>query len=317
MKKLKDLFHIHNGIPSNKVNILNEYIPGSVKYARPSNNYDNTHAGYVVSDVKVFDSETIFVSTDGQGSHTYSYVSTERFVPNSNVIALIPKAEMNLYEKFYYAICITKNRFKFSYGRKPKGHRIENILLPEKFEIPDWVYLADLKEYAVSVSPVNEGDVYKINTSNWIEFSLTDLFDITGTTTTPVKKLKSIGGGEYPYVTTQASNNGVGGFYDYRTENGNVLTMDSAVIGYCSYQDTDFSASDHVEKLTPRFHMNKYIAIFISAVINNEQYRFNYGRKCSQTRLKKIKIKLPTINNQPDWDFMENYIKSLPYSNSI
>jgi hypothetical protein len=57
----------------------------------------------------------------------YSYVSSFEFVPNS---VLIPKEKMSLAEKLYYALCVTANRRKFSYGRKPKGDRLKAILLP-------------------------------------------------------------------------------------------------------------------------------------------------------------------------------------------
>ncbi|CAC9613382.1 hypothetical protein [uncultured Gammaproteobacteria bacterium] len=151
----------------------------------------------------------------------------------------------------------------------------------------------------------------------WQYFELSTLFAITGSKTTPVLDLEEYGNGKSPYITTQATNNGVGGFYDFYSEKGNCLTVDSAVLGYCSYQKDNFSASDHVEKLIPNFEMNKYIALFLTTILNLEQYRYNYGRKCSQTRMKEISIKLPTKNNQPDWQFMEDYIKSLPYSKSL
>ena len=51
--------------------------------------------------------------------------------------------------------------------------------------------------------------------------------------------------------------------------------------------------------------------------MNLEQYRYNYGRKCSQTRMKEISVKLPEKNGEPDFEFMENYIKSLSYSSSL
>jgi hypothetical protein len=61
--------------------------------------------------------------------------------------------------------------------------------------------------------------------------------------------------------------------------------------------------------------MDKYTALFLTAILNKEQYRYNYGRKASQARLKQRSIKLPTTSSKnPDWDFMKNYIKSLPYS---
>jgi len=156
-----------------------------------------------------------------------------------------------------------------------------------------------------------------LNINSWKYYKLIDLFDIKGSKTTPLLDLEEYGPGKYPYVTTKATDNGVRGFYNYYTEEGNVLTVDSAVLGYCSYQPMPFSASDHVEKLLPKFNMNKYVALFISTVINAEQYRYNYGRKCSQERLQKLQIKLPSKNGVPDFEFMENYIKSLPYSSSI
>ncbi len=156
-----------------------------------------------------------------------------------------------------------------------------------------------------------------LNIDKWELFELDKLFTITGSKTTPLLELEEFGKGKYPYVTTQATNNGVEGFYEFCTEDGNILTVDSAVLGYCSYQAFDFSASDHVEKLMPNFEMNKYVALFLVTIMNLEQYRYNYGRKCSQTRMKQISVKLPAKKGQPDFEYMENFIKSLNYSGSI
>jgi type I restriction enzyme M protein len=156
-----------------------------------------------------------------------------------------------------------------------------------------------------------------LDTRKWNSFKLNDLFKITGSKTTPLLELIEQGDGNYPFVTTQATNNSVEGFYDYFTEKGNVLVIDSAVIGYCSYQSFDFSASDHVEKLIPKFDMDQFTALFLTTILNKEQYRYNHGRKASQTRLKERSIKLPSHDNTPDWEFMRSYIKSLPYSSNL
>ncbi len=132
---LSELFYVKNGLGSSNVNVLD--MPESnndIRYIRPSQTYEGSIAGYVnkvLIDEKYIHSDyTLYVSTDGQGSHTYSYVSSFEFVPNSNVVVLIPKNKMTLQEKIYYSICITKNRYKFSYGRKPKKDRLKEILLP-------------------------------------------------------------------------------------------------------------------------------------------------------------------------------------------
>ena len=169
----------------------------------------------------------------------------------------------------------------------------------------------------VSIDSINR-NIPQLNVEKWKSFKIDEIFSIKGSKTTSIIELEEYGEGVYPYVTTQASNNGTESFYNFFTEDENVLTIDSAVIGYCSYQPEKFSASDHVEKLIPKFDMNKYIALFLVTILNLENYRYNYGRKASQSRMKNTYIKLPVDNNNnPDYDFMENYIKSLKYSGSI
>jgi hypothetical protein len=49
-----------------------------------------------------------------------------------------------------------------------------------------------------------------------------------------------------------------------------------------------------------------------------EKYRYSYGRKWGIERMNESLIKLPVDNKEnPDFEFMENYIKSLPFSVSI
>ena len=65
-------------------------------------------------------------------------------------------------------------------------------------------------------------------------------------------------------------------------------------------------------KLTPS------VGLFICALIRLEKFRFNYGRKWHLDRMKSSIIRLPvTKTGDPDWKFMERYIKSLPYSSQI
>lgn len=134
--KLIDLFAPTNGIASFQVKRYpvkfdDAYLP----YIRPSNKQETSIDAFVrkdtIDDKYVFPKGTLYVSTDGQGSHTFAYVSVSDFVPNSNVTVLTPKREMGLKEKLYYAYCITRNRYKFAYARKPKGNRLKSIMLPE------------------------------------------------------------------------------------------------------------------------------------------------------------------------------------------
>ncbi len=157
--------------------------------------------------------------------------------------------------------------------------------------------------------------IKRIDITKWKEFKMSTLFDISGTITTPINKIRE-NPGNFPYVTTQATNNGIRFYSSIHTEKGNVLVVDSAVLGWMSYQEKDFSASDHVEKLTPKFKLNKEIGLFIISVWNSiySQEFFNYKRKASQKAIKECSIPLP-INHkgEPDWKYMEDHIKNLSY----
>ncbi|WP_199748765.1 restriction endonuclease subunit S [Brachyspira aalborgi] len=153
----------------------------------------------------------------------------------------------------------------------------------------------------------------KIDTSGWKEFKLNKLFKISGSKTTPKKELEKCGVGNYPYITTQAVYNGIAGYYSKWTEKGKCLTVDSAVLGTCFYQEKDFSASDHVEILRPNFAINKEIGLFLSIIINRIGFinGYAYDKKRSQTALKNESIFLPVDkSDNPDWEYMENTIKS-------
>lgn len=134
---LSSLFELKNGVASTGLDRISykkneNWIP----YIRPSYRQSTSIDAYVNRNMfmedEVYPKNTLYVSTNGQGSHTFSYVSVGDFVPNSDVTVLLPKRAMTLKEKLFYAMCITHNRFKFSYGRKPKGQKLAEILIPNK-----------------------------------------------------------------------------------------------------------------------------------------------------------------------------------------
>ncbi|MDR0676227.1 MAG: N-6 DNA methylase [Elusimicrobiota bacterium] len=180
------------------------------------------------------------------------------------------------------------------------------------------IYLLSNKlKLSISIESINKNEL-KLFTEKWKYFKISDLFRISGTKSIVYRDLQKYGKGNFPYITTSSLNNGCRGFFDYWTEKKNVLTIDSACIGICFYQGHNFSATDHVEKLTPKFNMNCYNALFLTTLINLEQYRYNYGRGFAQIRIKNTIIKLPVNSkDEPDFEFMENYIKSLPFSKNL
>jgi hypothetical protein len=317
--KISDLFEITYGVNLELVNIeecKSSDIDSIPFVSRTEKN--NGVSAYVFRIIDVEPNPGHTLSVAGGGSVLSTFYQPIPYYSGRDLYYLTPKREMKIAEMLYYAKCISSNKYKYNYGRQA-NKTLKDILIPENPPLNIISKLDSYKseiEYKLKQQPVIKEKI-ELNKSEWKSFLISELFEISGSKTTPKQELEDIGKGKYPFVTTQATNNGVENFYDEYTEEGNVLTIDSAVIGYCSYQPFKFTASDHVEKLTPKFKMNKYHAMFLVTILNLEQYRYNYGRKASQTRLKEIAIQLPERNNKPDFEFMENYIKSINYSSVL
>lgn len=307
-----DLFEVIYGT-NLELNKLKKSKHGINFVSRTSKNNGVSARVELLKDVKPIEAGVITVA--GGGAVMEAFVQEKPFYSGRDLFYLKPRKEMTISEKLFYSMCLRKNKFKYSYGRQA-NRTLKFLIIPDK--IPDWVYKIKTKDYSEIKKSFSENKI-SLKSKKWRFFEIeSDLFEVTGSKTTSKIALKKSGKGNFPYVTTQATNNGIEGFYNVYTENGNVLTIDSAVIGFCSYQLLNFSASDHVEKLIPKFNLNVYTALFITTIINLEQFRYNYGRKFNQERIKKTKILLPVDeNNKPDWEFMEDYIKSLKYSKTL
>ena len=142
--------------------------------------------------------------------------------------------------------------------------------------------------------------------------------------------------GSTPFISRTASNNGCDGYVevtdDYLTE-ANCVTIGAEGI-YAFYQPEKFATGNKVYALKNK-HMNQYVGLFLSTILNKEDYRYSYGRARILGKLKAEQIKLPVKHNAdgtifiddehtysedgyvPDWQFMEDYIKSLPYGDRL
>ena len=279
--KIADLFMVKYGNSLELINLIrcNQSDIGAIPFiSRTEKN--NGVSSYVEKDldIEINPAHTLTVAVGGSVLSTF--YQPVPFYTGFHVLILIPKKKINTSDMLFYAKCISSNKYKYNYGRQA-NKTLKDILIPES--VPKNLktpLLSFYKKQLVSISkdPLLEKDI-NLNSQKWDYFLLSDLFDVKGSKTTSLADLERDGDGPYPYITTQATNNGAASFHSFQTEDGGVLTIDSAVLGYCSYQDIPFSASDHVEKLIPKFKMDKYIAIFLVTILNREQYRYNYGEK--------------------------------------
>jgi restriction endonuclease S subunit len=314
MEKLSEIFDIvyGNQFDLNKMSVSDE---SSINFvSRGATNLGVVSKVDKYKDKEPFPAGCITVALGG--SVLSSFVQTNEFYTGQNVKVLKPKSKMSFELLVYYALCVEKNKFRYSSHGREANVTLNDILVPTCSEIPfDHNFNIETEINNLKVSK-NSNKLLLTNIT-FKDFLVKDIFEVTGTKTTSIIKLKKIGEGEYPYVTTSSKNFGQNGKFNHFTENGHVLTLESAVNGVCFYQDKEFSASDHVEKLTPKSEVSKEFLIYVSVLINKQTFRFNYGRKANQDRIKNMVISLPVIDNQIDYDFIDDFIGSLEYSSQI
>ncbi len=155
----------------------------------------------------------------------------------------------------------------------------------------------------------------KLKTNTWKKFKLTsDLFNyVRGKRLTKSDSIE----GNMPLVTAGENNQGVSRFVDNDMETfSDCITID--MFGFCAYRGYEFCCDDNIIVLTPKNKISKYAMMFIVTVINQDQYKYAYGRQYRQKILVNHEIKLPVDSSgKPNWTFMEDYIKSLPYSANL
>ena len=155
-----------------------------------------------------------------------------------------------------------------------------------------------------------------LDISNWQNYRLGDLFEIKkGKRLTSEKQTE----GNTPYIGAIDSNNGVANYIgQHPIHDGNTISLSyNGSVGQAFYQPVAFWATDDVNVLYFRdknVKFNRYIALFICTILKKEQYRYCYGRKWVVNSMNETIIKLPTKDDKPDWDFMEQYIKSLHHN---
>ena len=311
MKKLSELFDIvyGNQFDLNKMIVTENSDINFV--SRGSSNLG------VVAKVESFNNQTPFpagcITVALGGSVLSSFVQINNFYTGQNIKVLKPKNPMKFELLVYYALCIEKNKFRYSSHGREANVTLDDILVPHSHEVP-FSFEFNINSEIEKLQKPKKNEKSNLEFVEFKNFLVEEIFEVTGTKTTPFRELMKIGEGDYPYVTTSSKNFGQSGKFNLFTEEGHVLTLESAVAGVCFYQEKNFTASDHVEKLKPRIEVSKEFLIYVSILLNKQNFRFNYGRKANQERIKKLNLSLPYKMGKIDYQFIDNFIGSLQYS---
>ena len=306
MPEVREIFVIENGIQV--VDLKMSVKPtdtNNLPILRPSHSFRKLIAGFTsprgVPLAKIFPADSLVVSTNGEGSHSYSYVIPYTFTANSDVSVLIPRHELSLKEKLYYSRAITATRWRFSYGRKPKGERLETLELPV---IPNWV-----KAFAIpDLEQQFNGLMVLSNTNSRLKLgrlrSISDLFTVQYGNSYELNHMKSDAQG-IAFVSRTSRNNGISGRVvqtkDEPTPAGCItVALGGAFVLEAFLQNEPTYQGRDVAILVPIRYMTVNEKLWYITAIRQHRFRFNYGRQANR-QLPDLKVpECPKALGSPD-----------------
>lgn len=260
---------------------------------------------------------------------------------SDNVNVLIFKSHQpNRYTWLFIASLLDREKYRFSYGLTAKMQRLQNlkIKLPVVSSgTPDWDWIERyVKDVLIPRLPQSAQELFSedfsphaisekklsLDTRNWKSFRYDEAFTIEKGYYN--KKPEEIENGNIIFIGATESNNGITSYHDEndveKFYEGNCITVsNNGSVWNAFYQAIKFTCSHDVNVLRPKSgEWNKYSSLFVCTLIEKEKYRWAYGRKWRPSRMPDSVIKLPITSIwTPDWQWMEEYIKSLPYSASL
>ena len=122
--------------------------------------------------------------------------------------------------------------------------------------------------------------------------------------------------GDIPIISCGRLNNGVAGFVSVPPENVYSHRLTIAFNGStltAKHHPYEFAAKDDVAVCFPRKPLRVTTELFIQVMLEKEQWRFSYYRKCYREKLERLSILLPAKGGWIDEDAIQVAVKATSY----
>lgn len=273
----------------------------------------------------------IITFSDTTDGNTF-FFQPKDFIGFAHVQGMYPKNRTwSEHELLFFATMLTyAAKGRYNYGRKMRRDNISSsfIKLPvDSSGNPDWQWMEDyiksLRSAYVSTSNKAYSQAFP-KVENWSAFRFGDLIEriykATAHSKVDLITFDIPSENSIPFVSRTEKNNGVDCYVplnnDVTIEDGNAIVVGDTT-STISYQPNKFTTGDHIVVIRAPW-LNCFTGLFIVSLLNNEKYRYSYGRAYKMDSIKETLIKLPTDSQGAvDWEFIEKYIMSLPYGDRI
>ena len=327
-----DIFHIINGKGVTAEEI--EIYPGDIE-AVQSGEGNNGVMGYIdraYCDSKgyLYCEEPCLTVARSGSSGFVSFHQNGCVAGDSAKILLLKDSWARTFQVYLFMqTLLSANRFKYTYGRKVTEslYKAMVVKLPvSSAGTPDWqwmeAYIDSLHSEPLRTSNARKAALTDV--CEWREFRVEELFDsiykVASYDYSELERVDVWNEEAIPYVTRTDSDNSVKSLVSSaglaNIEAGNAIVVGDTT-STISYQCRPFVAGEHIIAARADW-MNKYTGLFITCLLRQERNRYSYGRAYKLASICNTEIRLPvTSDGAPDWQWMENYIKLLPYGDRL
>jgi hypothetical protein len=252
------------------------------------------------------------ITVPGYGTIGQAFVQEYSCSVDDHLLILIPKQKLTIIQLFQVAYQIRLDKWKYKYGRgiTPTRIKSQEIKLIES-EINYETFAKENTPKKKVKQKIKENKNIKLVPVIYLKDKQENgLCKLNKKTCLPQNQLED---GNTPYVTTSSKNNGVTGYYDEEPNfKGKCLTVAlNGSVGETFFQFDDFITSGDNAVLTLKNEYNPCLLFYISAMIKNHQWRYNYYRKLNLTKLKKLTIPMPFKNEKElDLEYIKNIVEN-------
>lgn len=161
----------------------------------------------------------------------------------------------------------------------------------------------------------------QIDFKKWNKVKFTDMFELVRGKAIPQEFRKS---GMTPYVGASMNNNGIS---EYITPVAGQRLIDYLSISFGAqgqtgsgtvfYQKYPYVASATVFALKPKFEINDETGVLLSAILETEKFRFNFGNKPDSNYFENLEFIFPIKNGEIDIKEVRKTLNTSKYRNLI